>query len=61
MSAATTTVRTESVELALAARVPALTVFFIGVAMLYIVGFAPSTRAHNAAHDTRHANGFPCH
>jgi len=29
--------------------------------ILYGVGFSPFTRAHNAAHDSRHANGFPCH
>ena len=40
---------------------PALAVLLLGVAMVYAVGFSPFERAHNAAHDTRHANGFPCH
>ncbi|MCB1526550.1 MAG: CbtB-domain containing protein [Hyphomicrobiaceae bacterium] len=30
-----------------------------GMTMLYVAGFMPS--AHEAAHDTRHAIGFPCH
>ena len=33
----------------------------LGSALLYAVGFAPMAVAHNAAHDTRHGLGFPCH
>ena len=40
---------------------PALGVLMFGLVMLYSVGFSTFTRTHNAAHDTRHANGFPCH
>jgi cobalt transporter subunit CbtB len=32
-----------------------------GSFLLYGVGFAQDSRMHNAAHDTRHAIGFPCH
>jgi cobalt transporter subunit CbtB len=32
-----------------------------GALLLYGVGFAQDSRLHNAAHDTRHAIGFPCH
>ena len=46
---------------AIAGRLPALLVLAFGSLILYAVGFSPFTRAHNAAHDTRHANGFPCH
>jgi cobalt transporter subunit CbtB len=35
--------------------------FAFGAALLYGVGFAGNERMHNAAHDTRHAMGFPCH
>ena len=45
----------------LADRWPALVVLLFGLLFLYGVGFSPFPRAHNAAHDTRHANGFPCH
>jgi cobalt transporter subunit CbtB len=40
---------------------PAIGVLMFGLVMLYSVGFSTFTRTHNAAHDTRHANGFPCH
>jgi cobalt transporter subunit CbtB len=44
-----------------AARWPAFATLSLGLLVLYFVGFSPFTRAHNATHDTRHANGFPCH
>ena len=34
---------------------------FIGLGLLTGVGFAGPELIHNAAHDTRHATGFPCH
>jgi cobalt transporter subunit CbtB len=34
---------------------------FAGLALVAVVGFAPSVAVHNAAHDTRHAAAFPCH
>lgn len=33
----------------------------LGMGLLAGVGFAGSNLVHNAAHDTRHAIGFPCH
>jgi len=30
-------------------------------AMLFTVGFAQSATVHNAAHDPRHVQVFPCH
>lgn len=30
-------------------------------AMLFTVGFANSATIHDAAHDTRHVQTFPCH
>ena len=42
-------------------RWPGLAVFLFGLVVLYATGFSDFTRVHNAAHDTRHANGFPCH
>ena len=46
---------------AISQRLPALAVLFIGLVVVYTVGFSSVPRAHNAAHDTRHASGFPCH
>jgi cobalt transporter subunit CbtB len=34
---------------------------FIGSAAIFMVGLSDMSVAHNAAHDTRHAIGFPCH
>ncbi len=36
-------------------------VAFLGISMLLISGFAQSAVLHDAAHDVRHAAGFPCH
>jgi cobalt transporter subunit CbtB len=38
-----------------------LLALFLGLGLLAGVGFAGSAVIHNAAHDTRHAIGFPCH
>ena len=40
---------------------PALGVLLLGLVVLYAAGFSNFARAHNSAHDARHANGFPCH
>ncbi|MDY0885793.1 CbtB-domain containing protein [Dongia soli] len=34
---------------------------FLGVALIWGVGFSHINVFHNAAHDTRHSNAFPCH
>lgn len=34
---------------------------FIGISILFVAGFANSQTLHDAAHDTRHISGFPCH
>ncbi len=33
----------------------------LGLTLLWGVGFSHIEAVHNAAHDTRHSNGFPCH
>ena len=45
----------------LVGRWPAVGTLFFGLTILYLVGFSNFRKAHNAAHDTRHASGFPCH
>lgn len=52
---------TRTTTRALADRLPALVTMVLGLAMVFSVGFAHVTVLHNGAHDTRHANGFPCH
>lgn len=33
----------------------------LGTIILYAAGFVNTPAVHNAAHDTRHSQGFPCH
>jgi cobalt transporter subunit CbtB len=54
-SAATAAAGTTS--LALQAVLAAL----LGATLLAAAGFVQIEAVHNAAHDVRHANGFPCH
>ena len=51
-----------SVPLTLSRRLAAgLAMLFTGATLLYAVGLSDMAVAHNTAHDTRHAIGFPCH
>ena len=57
-----TTVKTSTVSLDVSQRIIAGAVsLFLGAFLVFTVGFSPMSVAHNAAHDTRHAIGFPCH
>lgn len=56
MSALTTTLSTSKSELA-----PIFLAAFIGFAMIFTVGHIQANTLHDAAHDVRHATGFPCH
>lgn len=38
-----------------------LTSIVLGLFVVGFVGFSHVEAVHNAAHDTRHANAFPCH
>ncbi|ACA16889.1 cobalt transporter, subunit CbtB [Methylobacterium sp. 4-46] len=33
----------------------------LGIGLIFASGFSPAVALHNAAHDWRHANNFPCH
>lgn len=50
-----------AVPAALSHRMTVLVLALAGAALLFVAGFAPSEILHAAAHDTRHAVGFPCH
>ena len=41
--------------------VGALMAGFLGLVLIWGVGFSQVAALHNAAHDTRHSNAFPCH
>lgn len=34
---------------------------FIGLAIIAVAGHVQAATLHDAAHDVRHATGFPCH
>jgi len=57
-TAAQTTTQSSARSKALAA---ALMLAVFGGVFVYGIGFAGADVLHNAAHDARHANNFPCH
>jgi cobalt transporter subunit CbtB len=59
-TATQTSLVSQSQSAGLARLWPALCAALLGLVVLYGAGFAPQ-EAHNVAHDTRHAAGFPCH
>ena len=51
-----------SSSLSISQRIAAgLALVFVGLTLTYTVGLSSMAVAHNTAHDTRHAIGFPCH
>ena len=40
---------------------PAFALALIGLSAMFVAGVAQSATMHDAAHDMRHATGFPCH
>lgn len=57
-----TTVTTSTISLSVSQRVAAGVIcLFLGATLVFTVGLSHMSLAHNAAHDTRHAIGFPCH
>lgn len=53
---ASSAVSTKTSKIAQSLTAAALGLFIVG-----FVGFSHIEAVHNAAHDTRHANAFPCH
>ena len=52
----------QSQSLSISQRLAAgLVCIFVGLSVVYAVGLSNIAVAHNAAHDTRHSLGFPCH
>ncbi|OGI40068.1 MAG: hypothetical protein A2140_03750 [Candidatus Muproteobacteria bacterium RBG_16_62_13] len=35
--------------------------FLLGAVIVHAAGFLQTSEVHNAAHDMRHSQGFPCH
>lgn len=40
---------------------PAIFAIVLGVALITLTGHVQAAGLHDAAHDVRHATGFPCH
>ena len=53
----TTATRASSVSTAL----PALFAAVLGLGLIVLAGHVQADALHAAAHDVRHATGFPCH
>ena len=51
----------ETVPVSISKPLQLVGVFLLGSIMLFGAGFANSAAVHNATHDTRHSQGFPCH
>jgi len=59
--ASTITVDTTPVVTTISKPLQLVSAFLLGAIVLYGTGFLNTAAAHNAAHDTRHSQGFPCH
>jgi cobalt transporter subunit CbtB len=58
----TTTTTTRTLKLSISQRIAiGLSCLFLGTSIVYAVGLMQNENMHNAAHDTRHGLGFPCH
>jgi cobalt transporter subunit CbtB len=55
----TTQVQTASV--ARTGIVPVLFAAVLGLGLIAVAGHVQASALHDAAHDVRHATGFPCH
>ncbi len=56
------TTKTISTSVAVSQRMMAgFICLFLGASLVFLVGMSHVSMAHNAAHDTRHGLGFPCH
>ncbi|PCH46848.1 MAG: hypothetical protein COC23_03195 [Hyphomicrobiales bacterium] len=40
---------------------PIIAALVIGISLVYVAGHVQAHALHSAAHDARHAAGFPCH
>lgn len=40
---------------------PAVLAAMFGLAIIVVIGHVQASSLHDAAHDVRHATGFPCH
>ena len=53
--------RTSTISTAISKPLQLVGAFLLGAVILYAAGFVSTSAVHNAAHDMRHSQGFPCH
>jgi len=53
--------RSSRVSTKIAKPLQLVSAFLLGAVVLYATGFVSTSAVHNAAHDMRHSQGFPCH
>lgn len=58
---ATSNVQTSDISLSVSRPLQIVGAVLLGTIILYGAGFINTAAVHNAAHDTRHSQGFPCH
>ena len=56
-----TAYRSATFSAAMAKPLQLISAFLLGAVILYAAGFVSTSAVHNAAHDMRHSQGFPCH
>lgn len=56
-----TNTRSKSLSVSISKPLQIAGVVLLGTIILYGAGFVNIAAVHNAAHDTRHSQGFPCH
>ena len=54
-----TAVQTDAMEVS--DRRAILIATLLGLGLVFLAGFAPASVLHNAAHDFRHVQSYPCH
>lgn len=60
-ASAVSTVHATHVSSRIARPLQLLSAFLLGAVIIYAAGFVSTSVVHNAAHDMRHSQGFPCH
>lgn len=56
-----TAARSQAANAVAARALPIVSAFLLGIFVVATAGFVSIPAVHNAAHDQRHAIGFPCH
>ena len=54
-------IHTDPISTTISKPLQLVSAMLLGIVILYGAGFAQTSAAHNAAHDMRHSQGFPCH